>query len=638
MSVNVNTNFTLSGEKEYREKIGLINQGIKVLNAEMKLSKTQFEENADSIDALTAKNDILERTISTQEDKIKTLREVLQKSAEAYGESDKKTMGWQESLYKAEAELNNLNSELRKNSEEIESRISAESEMSDAAIETAEGLDKETASLENQSDALKSTAEDNVSLGDAINSVADKLGIKLPSGATKAISALGSVSATTVAAASAVAAYIAILVKLEKAFVDVTIEAAAAADEMLTMSSISGMSVETLQEMQYAAEFVDVSVDRLNDGFKDLTAAMKSANTGSEDAQKAFAQLGVNITDSNGKLRNAKDVFFETIDALGQLEAGTQRDALAMTIFSESARELNPLIDAGSGKLRQLAQQAHDTGYVLSEDAVKSLGKVDDALKELNNTQEGLKNQLAAEFAPTTEKALNAINDAVLEIGNAFIDSGVVDSFADMLESSLGLIDPLMSLANVVLPVLNVAMSQTADICALIADTANVIIGLFTLDFDKVKTGLGLNASKGQYSNLYRRGMYYRGYKYDRETGSYYDPDQLTQSQIDRAYQQALQDGSAVGMTYDLWLEQYKRKYWGSNASGTDNWRGGWTRVGENGPENVYLPRGAAVDTAQESRDGGNNYYYITIDAKSVQEFEDIVRIAQEQRWKSRMG
>lgn len=633
---NVNTNFTLSGEKEYREKIGLINQGIKVLNAEMKLSKTQFEENADSIDALTAKNDILERTISTQEDKIKTLREVLQKSAEAYGESDKKTMGWQESLYKAEAELNNLNAELRKNSEEIESRISAESEMSDAALETAEGLNKETASLENQSDALKSTTEDNVSLGDAINSVADKLGIKLPSGATKAISALGSVSATTVAAAGAVAACIAILVKLEKAFVDVTIAAAATADEMLTMSSISGMSVETLQEMQYAAEFVDVSVDRLNDGFKDLTAAMKSANTGSEDAQKAFAQLGVNITDSNGKLRNAKDVFFETIDALGQLEAGTQRDALAMTIFSESARELNPLIDAGSGKLRQLAQQAHDTGYVLSEDAVKSLGKVDDALKELNNTQEGLKNQLAAEFAPTTEKALNTINDAVLEIGNAFINSGIVESFADMLESSLGIIDPLTTLAKIVLPWVNEGLSETADMVALIADTADVIIGLLTFNFDKAKTALGWNPN--EYSNTQRRIATRKGYKYDRETGSYYDPDQLTQSQIDRAYQQALQDGSAVGMTYDLWLEQYKRKYWGSNASGTDNWRGGWTRIGENGPENVYLPRGAAVDTAQESRDGGNNYYYITIDAKSVQEFEDIVRIAQEQRWKSRMG
>lgn len=607
---NINTNFTLSGEKEYKQKIGQINDGLKVLNSEMRLTQSRFDDSTDSVEALTAKNDVLERSILSQEEKVKTLREALQKSAEAYGESDKHTMAWQTSLNNAETELNRMNAELKKNQ----------------------------SAIEEQSESTEEAAESNVSLGDAISSVADKLGIKLPAGATKAISAIGTVSATTVAAAGAVAAYIAVLVKLEKAFIDVTIEAAAAADEMLTMSSISGMSVETLQEMEYAAEFVDVSVDRLNDGFKDLTSAMKSANTGSEDAQKAFAQLGIDIYDSTGNLRDAKDVFFETIDALGQLEAGTQRDTLAMTIFSESARELNPLIDAGSEKLRQLAQQAHDTGYVLSDDSVKALGKVDDALKELNNTQDGLKKQIAAEFAPTTEKALKTINDAVLGIGTAFVSSGVVDSFADMLESSLGLIEPLMSLAKVVLPVLNLALSQTADMCALIADTANVIVGLFTLDFDKVKTGLGLNASKGQYSNLYRRGMYYQGYEYDRSTNSYYDPKQLTGAQIERAYQQAVRDGSALGMSYDLWLEQYERKYFGQNASGTDNWRGGWTRIGENGPENVYLPRGSAVDTAQESRDGGNNYFYITIDAKSVQEFEDIVRIAQERRWQSRMG
>ena len=274
---NVKTNFTLSGEQEYRKKIGQINDGLKVLNSEMRLTQSRFADNADSVDALTAKNDVLERSILSQEEKVQTLRAALQESAEAYGESDKRTMKWQVSLNSAETELNRMNTELKKNQ----------------------------SAIEDQSESTEQAAESNQSLGDAVTAVADKLGIKLPSGATKAISALGSVSATTVAAASAVAAYIAILVKLEKAFIDVTIEAAAAADEMLTMSSISGMSVETLQEMQYAAEFVDVSVDRLNDGFKDLTAAMKSANTGSEDAQKAFAQLGVNITDSNGKLRDA---------------------------------------------------------------------------------------------------------------------------------------------------------------------------------------------------------------------------------------------------------------------------------------------------------------------------------------------
>lgn len=611
---NVNTNFTLSGEQEYRKKIGQINDGLKVLNSEMRLTQSRFADNADSVDALTAKNDVLERSILSQEEKVQTLRAALQESAEAYGESDKRTMKWQVSLNSAETELNRMNTELKKNQ----------------------------SAIEDQSESTEQAVESNQSLGDAVTAVADKLGIKLPSGATKAISSLGSVSATTVAAASAVAAYIAILVKLEKAFIDVTIEAAAAADEMLTMSSISGMSVETLQEMQYAAEFVDVSVDRLNDGFKDLTAAMKSANTGSEDAQKAFAQLGVNITDSNGKLRDAKDVFFETIDALGQLESGTERDALAMTIFSESARELNPLIDAGSGKLRQLAQQAHDTGYVLSEDAVKSLGKVDDALKELNNTQEGLKNQLAAEFAPTTEKALNTINDAVLEIGDAFINSGIVESFANILESSVGIIEPMTTIIKLVLPALNIGLQQTAQLVAIIADAVDATIGLFegifTGDFERFKTALGLNAKNGQYSNQYRQGMYAQGYAYDKSSNSFYDPSQLTESQVERAYKQALQDGTAVGMTYDLWRREYERKYFGYNAAGTDNWRGGWTRVGENGPENVFLPQGTTVETAQESRDSGNNYYYITIDAKSVQEFEDIVRIAQEQRWKSRMG
>lgn len=44
------------------------------------------------------------------------------------------------------------------------------------------------------------------------------------------------------------------------------------------------------------------------------------------------------------------------------------------------------------------------------------------------------------------------------------------------------------------------------------------------------------------------------------------------------------------------------------NANGTDNWRGGWSLVGERGPELVNLPRGSQVLDANETRDrmGGN--------------------------------
>ena len=71
----------------------------------------------------------------------------------------------------------------------------------------------------------------------------------------------------------------------------------------------------------------------------------------------------------------------------------------------------------------------------------------------------------------------------------------------------------------------------------------------------------------------------------------------------------------------------------GRNANGTDNWQGGQTWVGEEGPELVTLPRGSKITPADQV--GGRsevNNYYITIDAKNVQDFNRVVELAQNQR------
>ena len=62
--------------------------------------------------------------------------------------------------------------------------------------------------------------------------------------------------------------------------------------------------------------------------------------------QSAFGTLGVKVSKNNGDLRSANDVYFEVIDALGQVRNETERDALAMQIFGEEAQKLNPLIEA----------------------------------------------------------------------------------------------------------------------------------------------------------------------------------------------------------------------------------------------------------------------------------------------------
>ena len=79
-------------------------------------------------------------------------------------------------------------------------------------------------------------------------------------------------------------------------------------------------------------------------------------------------------------------------------------------------------------------------------------------------------------------------------------------------------------------------------------------------------------------------------------------------------------------------------------ADGTYNHPGGYALVGERGPEILRLPTGSQVyptgisQSMMQSARGGGDTYNITIDAKSVREFNDIVRIARSARQNGRMG
>lgn len=598
----INTEFKISGEAEYKRAVSEINSGLKVLNSEMKLTESQYAGNAKSIDALNAKNDVLERKILSQKEKVETLRAALQSAAETYGESDARTMKWQVSLNNAEAELNDLNGELNKNKQ-----------------------------------AIKDNGGAFVGLGDAVDSLAGKLGINLPQGATKAINGIGSVSASSLAAAAGVAAFVAILVKLETAFINVSKEAAAYADNVLTLSAQTSLSTETIQEFMYSSELLDVSFETVQGSLTKLTRNMESAREGTGNAADAFKTLGISIQDQDGKLRDAETVFYEAIDALGGIENYTERDALAMEIFGKSAQDLNPLIQQGTARFRELGAEAQRTGNVLDGKALESLGAVDDAAQRLTKTTEGLKNQIGAEFAPATETALTGVRENVDKLGKAFLDSGITDQFASILESSVDLIDPLTELATKVLPYLNAGMQVTAETVALIADTAQVITGLLTGDLPRIKQYLGLSAGEGKYSNQYRQMAREQGWTLDQNTGTYMSSNSLTYDQIQAAYKKALQDGTAIGMSYELWLEDFKKGYFGRNSSGNPNWRGGPTLVGENGPEVVTLPRGTRIESASETREFGTTNIYITIDAKNVKELNDLVQIAEDARWMGRM-
>lgn len=585
----VNTEFTVTGEEKLRRAITEINNGAKVLKSEMNKLTAEYDGNTDSAEFLTQKYDILERQMLTQKDKVEALKQAVADSAEAYGEADSRTQNWIIQLNNAEAALANTYGEMGR---------------TQTAIENMDGaLDNVSGSTETASGGMES-------LGDVLDTVADKLGIKLPDSITKTADGLGAIPTSTAVAAGAFAAVLAVVVKLEKKLMDMTKEAADSAKNLVDMSSQTGISTENLQAFQYAEDFIGVGTDTIADSLKDLTTKMSDAANGNEDVIEKFDQLGVSIYDADGNLRNAEDTFWDVVDSLGEMSNQTERDALAMDLINESAQKLNPLIEIGSEGFKKYADEAENVGYILSNDQLKALTDVDEAQNRLLKSQEAVSKQISAQYAPYMSDALNETRELIEKVGTALIDSGAVDAFGSILDSAVSLLEPLGDLVSDLLPPLGVLLQGVAGTIAWIADTINLIVGLLTLNGDRISTALGLNPNKASNIQKALYGADYKTESYYDSTGNYYDP------------------------TTGQWTGNYFH-----NAGGNDNFPGGRTRVGENGPETVYLPQGTVIANAQETRaDGGYDApVNVYIEARTIQEFNDIIEIVRDAQRVRRM-
>ena len=707
---NINTKFTLSGEKEYKQAISEIGSGMKVLDAEMRKVTSAYGKNADSAKLLGQQNDILQRQIYSQTEKIRYMQEALKNSVKKTGESSKATMAWQASLQNATAKLNDLNNQMRENEKRMEGekeqkyrknieRLSASMDVLDAemrkvsakyadnaesaelsaaktdlltqkislqydkinnlkagleeaaenygsnAVETlrwekelnnAEAelyklngqLKNNTEQIEDTTTATEDAGQSMGNLGDVVNGLTSKLGIQLPDSMKSSMNAMGSLDASSLALAGTFAAVAAAIVKVEKAMISMTKESASFADNIITLSMQTGQTTDQLQEFSYATELIDVSVDTLQGSLRKLTNNMQDTMNGTGNAQASFEALGISVTNADGSMRSANDVFYETIDALGKVKNETERDAMSMDIFGRSAQDLNPLIIQGSDTLKAYADEAHNVGYVLDEEALSALGAVDDAYQRLQKTQEGVKNQLAAEFAPYLEEFYGDATQGVKDLGKAIKDSGIVDAFGMLLETVGDILNPMSDLSNNRVPALTNALRPLAEVMALIADTADFFAGLFTLDFKKMGNALGFGYASGN------------GNKYQTLQDSYAAKSWgSSASDLSKAYEDAIArgDSSTIGITEDEWV----RRYLGGNAAGTDNWSGGWTRVNENGLERIYLPSGSRIQTASETRyTGGGDIYIdkVIIPASDIRELNDIVTIFTNERITQRMG
>ena len=601
----INTKIKLDGEAEYKQAVKEINATLGNLDSRLKNLDETYKDSGESIAGLTEKNTVLNQKIIAQKEKIDELHKIMQSAAKTWGASSASAQNYSKQLNNAETELLKMEKALRDNTKQLK----------DAGVEAdnfsggLEDLKEKTGSAEKSLKEFTKSGKDNgketKTLGDLVKTLGDKLGISLPEGTDKAIGALGNVSASAVATAGAIGAAVAAIAKLEEKLKSMTEESGKRASDIQNLAMTYNMTTDTIQEMTYAGELMGVGMDTITDSIKDLTKNLYDAYENGGDTLAAFSELGVEITNTDGSLRNANAVFMDVIDALGGVENYTERDAKAMALLNESAQKLNPLIKQGSSRLREYAQEAHDTGYVMDSDMLDTLDKVDTSLRRYNLQIEAGKNAMSEEFAPALTEFNNKFGEAFSQLARDAADSGLIEMFADLLEVVTAL-SPALEAIGDILVALKPVFELVGNILATAADSLRIIFDLVTMITGPIKALVGAIFGLN-----------------DTDLGT----------AINNEVSGAMWDitDTITGQTGAM----ARRR---GNAAGTDNWSGGWTRVNENGLERIYLPSGSRIQTASETRYTSGDTYNTTVYVDHVEDLDTILRIAKNARITTRMG
>ena len=292
-------------------------------------------------------------------------------------------------------------------------------------VETLGKMENELQNTEGALEEMQSTTEETGESVEELGESADESGGKMQT-FQDVIGGMGAIAGAAIATVAALAAAV---VGVGLAIGGLVFNAAGAAAELVDLSSKTGISTTRLQELSFVGDQVGTSLDTITGAQARLTRSMATAQeqnakfneelaSGKQEDEInvggliiAFNKLGVAVEDSAGNLRDQEDVFADTIDALGKIENPAERDALAMEIFGKSAQELNPLIKAGSEELARLAQEAHDMGAVMDEDAVAGLEAFDDTMSAIQAGIKGTLGSLAGEFLPAFQEVGTALQD-----------------------------------------------------------------------------------------------------------------------------------------------------------------------------------------------------------------------------------
>lgn len=565
IKINLDYSEFSNGISDCQRKMGLLTEQFKMQQSALGNNATEVERLALTQSSLSSKIELQIQIVEKASERYKAL-------ANSEGASASQVDNAQRSYMKQITTLNNLTNELEQVNRKLEENAQEEEKASNGAANASNG---------------------NAQL---VMSVAN--------------------------AVTGVTAFVQALKQLGQALIDCATQSTQLADNLATLSSQTGISTQTLQELGYASEFVDVSMETMQGAMTRLTQKMGEVQNGSASAKQAFDDLHISVQNSDGSLRSSEQVFYDVIDALGGISNKAEQDAASMQIFGRSAQQLAGVIDAGSSGLRAYADEANNLGVVMSDSEVQALASCQDSFDKLDAVMEASSNRISASLAPSFAGLADVISNldpSIIDFANGLGKIGqttasVIGTANQYVQTlaQLRIAKALTTAATVTESGAEIGLAGSAAMANMAMLPQIMLIGAITAALAALALAIkeAIDLYKEYKETVEGAGEEAVGF------GEYYFTDNWQES-----YGNALNKSS-------------KHYALGGRTSGGRVW------VGEQGAELVDLPAGSYVHNSTEVNQmtNGSNVTNITVNVDHISELDDLLRISKQAKQRSRMG
>ena len=404
MAYDIGPKIGIDGEAQFRKEIQQITENIKTLGSEFKVVASAADAEGESIESLSQKNEILNRTVTELEKRLTAQRNMLDKSTQLYGEADSRTQKWQRTVNATETELNKLRGQINKNNTAMDK------------------LESGTRDADDAMDDLGSAAE---STGGKLSAMTVAMGNLIASGIQAAISAVGNLVSS--------------LWNLDEA----TEEFRRAQGRLNTAFEAAGFSAEAAEEAYDGFYSVLGDTDTATEASQLLAQLAES-----EEDVARWTEIAAGVSGTFGDslpIESLIEAANETAK-VGEV-TGTLADALNWVGISEdefneklaecsSESERNRLImETLSAQYDDAADAFRRNNAVLIE-ARENQAAMDRTLANLGSTIANIKNQLTNALGPALRGIVDAFN-AILsgeEGGGASLGAALQQFFASIGE------------------------------------------------------------------------------------------------------------------------------------------------------------------------------------------------------------